>query len=271
MKKRLKVIYVVLFILLIILITLLRGLGKKEANTYEKIKAEVMETTETTLEKETMLETEETKIKSESKETPTESSEKPTEDVSGVFNYTAALSIDYNQLKQMNSDYVCWINIPDTKVSYPVVLPEDNDFYLHRTFDTKEYAYAGTLFIDAFSTRGLNQDNLIIYGHNMKNGGMFGELQKFKKESYFEDHPYIEIYGKDETRVYLIFSVRDVTSDIETLNFALENFDRKEYIKKAIAESIQYRDIESENQIITLSTCVGDYSRRLLISGIRIK
>ena len=137
------------------------------------------------------------------------------------------------------------------------------------TFEEKDYAYAGTLFIDAFSEKGLDQDNLIIYGHNMKNGTMFGELQKFKDNDYFEGHPYIEIHTPNELRVYQIFSVRDVSSDIDTLNFALSDFSKKEYIGKAINESIQSREV-AESQIITLSTCVGDYSRRLLVSGVRI-
>ena len=172
------------------------------------------------------------------------------------------------ETQEMNSDYVCWITIPDTKIDYPVVFA-DSEYYLHRSFDKKEL-YAGTLFIDPYSTKGLDQNNLIIYGHNMKNGSMFGTLKNFKNKDYFDKHPYIEIYTKDEIRIYQIFSVREVSSDINTLNYALDNFDKKEYIEKAIEQSVQSRTIDSDNQILSLSTCVEDTSKRLLISAIRV-
>lgn len=181
------------------------------------------------------------------------------------------LQINYEKMKEINPEYKCWINIPGTKISYPVVMTADNEYYLHRTFDTKEYSYGGTLFIDAYSPYMLNQKNLIIYGHNMKNGTMFGRLRDFNDADFFEKHKYIEIYTKDESRVYMIFSVREVASDINSLDFALDDFIQSEYVENARKKSIQYRDVDLEGQIITLATCVGDSSIRLLVSGIRIQ
>jgi sortase B len=259
MKKTIWIMFAVILAAVITAIVGLSFIGKKEEKNYEELRSEAVETTkETDADKK---ETEDIKETSRHETKETEENETPV--------YEASMTIDHEKMKKVNSDYVCWINIPGTDISYPVVLPEDNDFYLHRTFEEKDYAYAGTLFIDAFSEKGLDQDNLIIYGHNMKNGTMFGELQKFKDNDYFEGHPYIEIHTPNELRVYQIFSVRDVSSDIDTLNFALSDFSKKEYIGKAINESIQSREV-AESQIITLSTCVGDYSRRLLVSGVRI-
>ena len=189
-----------------------------------------------------------------------------------------ALEIDHASLSAINSDYKGWLNIPDTNISYPVPQGPDNEFYLHKLFENKQYEYAGSLFIDAYSAKMVNQDNLIIY--NMKNGSMFGTLKKFKTKSYFDSHPYIEFYTPDEKRVYLIFSVRTVSSNINNLDYALEGFDVQNYINKAISASEQSRNIDTnqngfENspykQIITLSTCVGDTSKRLIVNGIRIK
>lgn len=259
MKRTVWIVFAVVLAAVIAAIVGLSFIGKKEKKSYEELRSQAVETTT------------ETESQSKDKENMQETSKYETEETkeNEAPAYEASMTIDHEKMKKLNSDYACWINIPGTDISYPVVLPEDNDFYLHRTFEEKDYAYAGTLFIDAFSEKGLDQDNLIIYGHNMKNGTMFGELQKFKDNDYFEGHPYIEIHTPNELRVYQIFSVRDVSSDIDTLNFALSDFSKKEYIGKAINESIQSREV-AESQIITLSTCVGDYSRRLLISGVRI-
>ncbi|WP_373262271.1 class B sortase [Hungatella hathewayi] len=200
--------------------------------------------------------------------------------LSQYMNHIPVLEIDHSALSAINSDYKGWLNIPDTNISYPVPQGPDNDFYLHKLFENKQYEYAGSLFIDAYSAKMVNQDNLIIYGHNMKNGSMFGRLKKFKTKSYFDSHPYIEFYTPDEKRVYLIFSVRTVSSNINNLEYALEGFDVQDYISKAGSVSEQSRNIDTnkngfENspykQIITLSTCVGDTSKRLIINGIRIK
>ena len=200
--------------------------------------------------------------------------------LSQYMNHMPALEIDHASLSTINSDYKGWLNIPYTNISYPVPQGPDNEFYLHKLFENKQYEYAGSLFIDAYSAKMVNQDNLIIYGHNMKNGSMFGTLKKFKTKSYFDSHPYIEFYTPDEKRVYLIFSVRTVSSNINNLDYALEGFDVQDYINKAISASEQSRNIDTnqngfENspykQIITLSTCVGDTSKRLIVNGIRIK
>lgn len=200
--------------------------------------------------------------------------------LSQYMHHMPALEIDHTSLSTINSDYKGWLNIPDTNVSYPVPQGPDNEFYLHKLFENKQYEYAGSLFIDAYSAKMVNQDNLIIYGHNMKNGSMFGTLKKFKTKSYFDSHPYIEFYTPGEKRVYLIFSVRTVSSNINNLDYALEGFDVQDYINKALSASEQSRNIDTnqngfENspykQIITLSTCVGDTSKRLIVNGIRIK
>lgn len=272
MKQWLKVIYAAIMVLLLILICSLYSCSKKESEKYDEIRSEAVET----VGKEPELN--ETEPVDQTQE---ETEIKPEPEKKYKLDYSPTIKVDHEKMKRTNPDYVCWINIPNTDISYPVVLPTgpyyDNegkplkvsDYYLHRTFE-KEDAYAGTLFIDAFSNKGLDQDNLIIYGHNMKDGSMFGTLKQFKDKEYFNERQYIEIYTEDELRVYEIFSIRDVDSDIDTLNFALNGFDVREYINSAIAQSINYREVDEPDQIITLSTCVGDYSRRLLISGVRV-
>lgn len=262
-KKVLLIGTVAALILLSVVIVVLVGRGKDEEDDYREIRSEAVETTG--LEESTQ----ETRAKESSRAEEEESTEE-TEEALPLIEYTEEIEVDYDKLAAENADYKCWLNIPDTDVSYPVVMYTDNDYYLHRNFDG-EYAYAGTLFIDSFSEKGVDQDNLIIYGHNMKNGTMFGSLKNFEDKDYFDSHRYIELHMKDETRVYEIFSVRDVSSDIDSLNFALDGFEFDEYVENAVKESLQKREVSGEGQILTLSTCVGDYTRRLLISGVRVR
>ena len=94
------------------------------------------------------------------------------------------------KLKEMNSDCIGWIYIEDTKVNYPVMYtPQEAEKYLRKNFYGK-YSTGGVPFIDIRCP--LNSKNLIIYGHNMKNGTMFGGLKKFLDEDYRKAHKTIE-------------------------------------------------------------------------------
>lgn len=208
--------------------------------------------------------------------------EPETEEVSSYIydDLYSELSIDYDTLNNEMTDFLCWLHIPDTKISYPVMFLEgDNDFYLHRLPDGTDN-FAGSLFLDGNST-GINTENLIIYGHNMKNGSMFGRLKKFIDKEYFDEHPYIELHTEHGVRFYLIFSVRKVLREDKT-TYVVDGFDKEEYIKNAVNENkysykdltreVDYQDIEHHvtPQFITLSTCTGDSNYRLVVNAIRV-
>ena len=96
---------------------------------------------------------------------------------------------DYTPLLRINPDLVGWLRVPDTKINYPVLqTPEDPDYYLHRDFEGREAA-AGALYVQADCDVTKPSDNVIIYGHNMKNGSMFGELEKYEDRAFWETHP----------------------------------------------------------------------------------
>ena len=110
----------------------------------------------------------------------------------------------YAALKNENSDYVGWLNIPDTRIDYPVVdREEDPEYYLHRAFDGSK-SFGGTPFLGEAS--GVDTKCLIIYGHNMKNGSMFGTLDSYKRTDYWKEHPIIWFYVDGEPRAYEVFS-----------------------------------------------------------------
>lgn len=178
--------------------------------------------------------------------------------------------VSFQNLYNENNDYLFWLYIPNTKIDYPVMMSRDNKDYLHSSF-YKEKLYAGTLFIDALSQKQENQDNLIVYGHNMKDGSMFGTLKKWRSEKYFNEHKFIEIYTETEKRVYLIFAVREVSSNMDLLHYKLDGFTNEEYIQDARNNNIHFREFEDQyknNQIMTLSTCMSNDAKRLIINAV---
>lgn len=183
--------------------------------------------------------------------------------------YKSEKEIEHERMKEMNSDYIGWLFIPGTEISYPVVDPPDNEYYLKHSFE-KTSSISGALFIDSFLTEGMDSPHVIVYGHNMRNGSMFGTLKKFRNESYFNEHPLIEFHTPNGLYVYQIFSIREVSSDIHSMNFKIDDVNINEYVENARRDSIHFRKPETATNIVTLSTCVGNDSRRLLLSATRI-
>ena len=140
--------------------------------------------------------------------------EKTEEDVSQE---EAIFSVDFEKLKEMNSETVAWIRFDEpSQISYPVVKGPDNDKYLHTTFEGKKNS-AGTLFVDVDNSGDFTDRNTFIYGHNMKNGSMFGQLRKYKNKDFGKEHPCFYIYtpdGKEAT--YQVFAVSVVKDTSES-------------------------------------------------------
>ena len=177
--------------------------------------------------------------------------------------------IDFAQLKSVNEDIVGWLRIRALDISYPVVQGEDNDFYLHRTFE-KTDNFAGCLFFNYLNKPDLTDQNTIVYGHNMRNGSMFGKLKQFREEGKFEKSKFFWIFTPDFIYQYRIFAATVVNKTGLTYQtgFTDEQFD--EFIDYAFEHSeIEAGDVEvtKEDRIVTLSTCTGDDSTRFAVMG----
>lgn len=94
--------------------------------------------------------------------------------------------IDWKKLKKQNPDIIGWIQVKDTNIDYPVVKGKNNDQYLHTDFYGKN-RYGGCIFMDSKCDLS-SSDNILIYGHHMRNGSMFADLLKFKKQSFASNH-----------------------------------------------------------------------------------
>ena len=98
--------------------------------------------------------------------------------------------VDLKNLYEINNDLVGWIKIDGTNIDYPVM--QNEDYYLRRNI-YKNYSYYGTPYLAKYCDVN-NSDNLVIYGHHIKNNSMFGELENYKKEAFYNDHKLIKFY-----------------------------------------------------------------------------
>lgn len=169
------------------------------------------------------------------------------------------LSIDFSKLKVENQDIVGWIQFPSAAISYPVVQTTDNDFYLTHTF-RKEENKVGAIFLDANNSSDLSHSNTFIYGHNMKNGTMFGLLGHYKKQEFYEDNPYFYYYVPGKIFKVQVFSF--YPTDIYSGSYQYGFSTPQEY--ESYLQTITNRSLFSTGYlpstsqgIITLSTCIN--------------
>lgn len=170
------------------------------------------------------------------------------------------------RLHEQNNDCVAWISIEGTVINYPVMYrPGQKDYYLHRDFYGNDL-YAGSLYIAEICHK--ESDNLIIYGHNMNNGTMFGELDRYEKEAFYQAHRYICLETLNETRFYEIICVSKTpvytANDFQYYGFAdadsAEDFN--EYLAQCQKRSLYDTGLTAEygDHLLTLSTC--EYSQK---------
>lgn len=167
-------------------------------------------------------------------------------------------------LRDKNSDFIGWISIDGTNLDFPVMYaPTNKDFYLRHDFN-KEYSIYGVPYLDEKTTLGANaeSDNLIIYGHNMKTGTIFGCLTGYKKADYYQQHPYIEfdtVYGDAQYEVFAAFAI-DVVNDTSFVYNQYVDMDEESY-NDYVEEVCRRSDVDTGirpaygEQLLTLSTC----------------
>lgn len=170
-------------------------------------------------------------------------------------------------LIEQNSDCLGWLSIADTTINYPVMhTPDDPQKYLRLSF-SKNYSFSGVPFLDARCS--LESDNLIIYGHNLKNDTMFSALSGYTQLSYCKKHPVIEFETESGNAVYKVFAAVQIEDTDEWYNF-IDAPNRNVFNEKVadIKERANYTsDVVSEfgQQLLTLSTCYGTQKNSRLI------
>ncbi len=176
---------------------------------------------------------------------------------------------EYSLIHQKNQRLIGWVKIADTIIDYPVMQTVNNEYYLDHNFN-QEKDRNGCIFMDYQCDVVKGCDNIILYGHHMKSGKMFGTLNRYSKESSYEEHPTIQfdtIYEKGTYQVMYVFRSKVYSEEEVTFKYYqfINAVSEKEFNSAMIemAELSLYDTgvtAEYGDQLLTLSTC--DYQEK---------
>ena len=163
-----------------------------------------------------------------------------------------------SKLKKRNSDVIGYLEIPETTISYPVMQTKnDPDFYLNHDID-KNYSFYGTPYLSAYCDLE-KSDNLIIYGHNINGGRMFGALTQYKDKSFYQKHKnvYLTTDSKDKYDIFAVISVNKYVFPYWQFVMAQDEKDYDQFINRVKQHSLYDTGITPKygEKLITLSTC----------------
>ena len=171
---------------------------------------------------------------------------------------------DFGQLHEQNQDIYAWIVVPGTQVDYPLLQSETDNYYLDYNLDHSK-GYPGCIYTNQCNRKDFSDYNTVLYGHNMKNGSMFGTLDDYKSEKWQTEHPVIEFFVDGEVREYEVFAAaesRVLYEDEEGFRYYRSGGDlsEEEYGKLItwLQENSDYETgiiPEYGEQILMLSTC----------------
>ncbi len=177
--------------------------------------------------------------------------------------------VDFEGLQAQNEEITGWIEMPGLDLSYPVVQGKDNSYYLKRTF-LRESNNAGSIFMDMRNDPALSNKNTIIYGHNMRNGSMFGKLKQYREEAVFQENQVFYYYIPGHVYQCQIISCRTVKareeeyptgfSDEKSFGKYIEMIEKESWHKSSFTAG-------TGDRLIMLSTCTGSSTERFVVQA----
>ena len=204
------------------------------------------------------------------------------EDMTHTFSVMPNDKMDFNVLWEQNPDVVAWIEIPGTVVNYPVLRSEDNEYYLLHNLDGSK-GYPGCIYMESYNSEGFEDPLTILYGHNMKNGTMFGSLKKFQKEEFFEANQSLYIYLPDKRFQYELLAISQYTDEHLLQQDFVSNqeggytfkgmqgdeglifYEKMTNYEDSKALFADKQKLTETDQFLVLSTCLGNPNKRLLV------
>ncbi len=181
--------------------------------------------------------------------------------------------IDFDALTAINPDIYAWIEIPGTRVDYPIAQSPTNDYYyLNHTIEGAE-GYPGSIYTERKNHKDFSDFNTLIYGHDMNDGSMFKGLHDYEDLTFMQENPYVYIYRPEGRLTYRIFAavVYDDRHILLTYDFSKDE-DRQAFLdsldtgdeRNVFDDSVE---VTADDRIITLSTCIGDESTHRFLVG----
>lgn len=177
------------------------------------------------------------------------------------------ISVNFNELKSINSDVVGWIQVAGTNINYPIVQANDNDFYLNHSFD-KTTNEAGWVFMDYRNNVGSFDKNTIIYAHSRLDNSMFGTLRNVLSNGWLSnsDNYVIKLSTESENTLWQVFSVYRIPTTSDYLSVEFSSLGFSNFINTIVGRS-QYNfntNVSDSDRILTLSTCYDDNSKLVI-------
>jgi len=194
---------------------------------------------------------------------------------SGEFPEDYALVPKANQsivdLQAEHAGVVGWLTVPNTKIDYPFVQGADNNHYLHLDLDQR-WSAAGTIFMDFRNNSDFSDFHTIVYGHHMRSGSMFGTLQQFNNQAFFETNRTGTIFLAHATyeiefMAFAVTAPNDTVIYNPTITTEADQIAFLDHVKRTAR---YYRDIgaTAEDRMITLSTCSYEFNNaRMVLIG----
>ena len=183
--------------------------------------------------------------------------------------------IDFEALWAVNPDVIGWIDIQGTDIQYPIMQhPLYDDYYLHATFEGLQAEYPGSIYVNLIEGRNFDTFNTVIYGHNMADGSMFGQLTGYYDRDYLEARRNIVIYTPTAEHHYLVCAHVVYNDDYVTRIYDDDNLaDRERFLATLhnnAAGTYWLDDVKVgiEDHIIVLQTCIAGMpeSRRFIVA-----
>lgn len=177
--------------------------------------------------------------------------------------------VDFKKLKSENSDVVAYIKVNNTNIEYPIVKTSNNNFYLNHSFDKSKNS-RGWIFADYKNKFDNTDKNIVIYGHNMRDGSMFGSLKNILNEEWYNNTKNMNITFLTENGnyIYKVFSIYKIESEdyyIKT-DFSTDN-EYQKFLNIIKERSIKNFDVKvkASDKILTLSTCANNNKYRVVL------
>ena len=186
------------------------------------------------------------------------------------------MQVDFNELKQKNSDTVAWLKVDNTNINYPVVRSKNNSYYLNHSYN-KKYNSAGWIFMDYKNNSKDFDKNSVIYGHARRDKTMFGTLRKTVTKSWYKDtnNHIIKISTPYEDTLWQVFSTYTIKKESYylTTSFPDKNI-FNEWANTMLKRSVHNFNttINENDKVLTLSSCYTSYdSERIVLHAKLIK
>lgn len=184
---------------------------------------------------------------------------------------------DFDELHEQNADIYAWITVPGTQVDYPLLQSETDNYYLDYNMDHSK-GYPGCIYTNQCNAKDFSDYITVLYGHNMKNGTMFGSIHNFEDTEVFDEYDKVYVYTEERRLTYEIYAAVKFTDIYIPAYYDIKSSDGRENFLAEITKECENSEvshiradmeIQPEDKLITLSTCVsGEREKRYLVVGV---